>query len=208
MCGGTFWETASGEQCVLYGEHPPDPHLAEYDKRLLESRLHPLILVNRLRLTPVDLAPHALRAASGRSLATYALELKSAGLKVAYLLPLRDAKGAAFAILACGTNPESFRRDAVFVQSECLDELTAQCVGVEAESEPTVRDILTFRERQCLIFAANGFTEKYTARVLQISPNTVHAHIESCKRKLGARNKQHAIVLALKRFEIRLTELG
>lgn len=66
--------------------------------------------------------------------------------------------------------------------------------------------ILTSRERDCLVLSGRGHTEKEVAQRLDISPNTVRVHIENIKRKLGASNKSHAIVLALLRGETQLHE--
>ncbi len=51
------------------------------------------------------------------------------------------------------------------------------------------RDILTRRERDCLVLSGRGHSEKEVAQRLDISPNTVRVHIENIKRKLGASNK-------------------
>ncbi|MFZ4809343.1 MAG: LuxR C-terminal-related transcriptional regulator [Hyphomicrobiaceae bacterium] len=66
--------------------------------------------------------------------------------------------------------------------------------------------MLTKRERDCLLLSGQGHSEKEVAQHLSISPNTVRVHIENVKRKLGASNKAHAIVLSLIRGEVQLTE--
>ena len=66
--------------------------------------------------------------------------------------------------------------------------------------------VLTSRERDCLVLSGRGHTEKEVAQQLDISPNTVRVHIENIKRKLGASNKSHAIVLALVIGETQLHE--
>jgi DNA-binding CsgD family transcriptional regulator len=75
----------------------------------------------------------------------------------------------------------------------------------EKATIPKRREILTRRERDCLVLSGRGLSEKEVAQQLAISPNTVRVHIENIKRKLGAANKSHAIVLSLMRAE---TELG
>lgn len=67
-------------------------------------------------------------------------------------------------------------------------------------------DVLTKRERDCLLLSGLGHSEKEVAQQLEISPNTVRVHIENIKRKLGASNKAHAIVLSLIRGEVTLNE--
>lgn len=64
--------------------------------------------------------------------------------------------------------------------------------------------ILTARERECLQLSSLGLTEKRIALSIDISPNTVRVHIENAKRRLGAANKSHAIVLAVVHREIDL----
>lgn len=68
------------------------------------------------------------------------------------------------------------------------------------------RDILTRRERACLVLTGRGQSEKEVAQRLAISPNTVRVHIENIKRKLGAANKSHALILALLSGETELSD--
>jgi DNA-binding CsgD family transcriptional regulator len=68
------------------------------------------------------------------------------------------------------------------------------------------REILTRRERDCLVLTGRGQSEKEVAQQLDISPNTVRVHIENIKRKLGAANKSHALILSLLSGETDLSE--
>jgi DNA-binding CsgD family transcriptional regulator len=68
------------------------------------------------------------------------------------------------------------------------------------------RDILTRRERDCLVLSGRGHSEKEVAQQLDISPNTVRVHIENIKRKLGASNKSHALILSLLSGETELSD--
>jgi DNA-binding CsgD family transcriptional regulator len=68
------------------------------------------------------------------------------------------------------------------------------------------RDVLTRRERTCLVLTGRGQSEKEVAQQLDISPNTVRVHIENIKRKLGAANKSHALILSLLSGETELSE--
>lgn len=70
------------------------------------------------------------------------------------------------------------------------------------------REILTRRERDCLVLSGRGHSEKEVAQKLNISPNTVRVHIENIKRKLGAANKSHALILALLSGETELADYG
>ncbi|MGO9904091.1 MAG: helix-turn-helix domain-containing protein [Solirubrobacteraceae bacterium] len=64
---------------------------------------------------------------------------------------------------------------------------------------------LSARERDVLALVAIGETGHTIAAQLRISPATVETYIRNCLAKLGAKNRPHAVVLALKRGDISLT---
>lgn len=66
------------------------------------------------------------------------------------------------------------------------------------EAQEPVRVTLTDRERGVLAWAARGKTVADTAIILAISNETVETHVRNAMRKLGALNKTHAAVLAMK----------
>lgn len=65
--------------------------------------------------------------------------------------------------------------------------------GPAGDSKPT----LSVRERECLRWVATGKTNWEIGRILSISENTVHYHIERAKRKLDASTRTQAVVSAL-----------
>ncbi len=65
--------------------------------------------------------------------------------------------------------------------------------------------MLSPREREVLALVAIGETGQTIAAELRISPATVETYIRNCLAKLGAKNRPHAVVLALKRGDISLT---
>lgn len=66
--------------------------------------------------------------------------------------------------------------------------------------------MLTQRQKQILILSGQGLTEREIAERLHISYDTVRVHVENAKRKLGASNKLHAIVLAMSQSQIFLED--
>ena len=74
------------------------------------------------------------------------------------------------------------------------------CRGAaNASAEP-----LSGREREVMALVAIGQTGPAIARDLHISLATVETHIRHCLAKLGAKNRPHAVLLAMRRGEISL----
>ena len=62
---------------------------------------------------------------------------------------------------------------------------------------PTAEIKLTARETEVIALSAQGLSEKEIGSHLGVSPNTVRIHIENAKRRLRARNKVHAVAIAI-----------
>ena len=63
---------------------------------------------------------------------------------------------------------------------------------------------LTPREVEVLTLVARGFGNKEVGDVLGTAPGTVKAHVQSILSKLGAKDRTHAVTLALRRGIIHL----
>ncbi|WP_171117848.1 helix-turn-helix transcriptional regulator [Streptomyces sp. Z423-1] len=59
------------------------------------------------------------------------------------------------------------------------------------------RAAVTSRQLQILALAASGYTAAQTAARLGIQPSTVHERLHRVYRKLGARDRAHAVAIAL-----------
>lgn len=57
--------------------------------------------------------------------------------------------------------------------------------------------MLTSRERDVLERLAEGRATEEIAELLHVSPHTVRSRIKAVLRKLGARNREHAVAIAL-----------
>lgn len=73
-------------------------------------------------------------------------------------------------------------------------------------AEFTPRADLTARELEVLRHVARGLGNKEIAREIGRSTETVKAHLESIFQKLGARDRTHAVTIALQRGFIHLGE--
>jgi DNA-binding CsgD family transcriptional regulator len=61
---------------------------------------------------------------------------------------------------------------------------------------------LSARERRVVELSASGKTANEIADILEISQRTVHAHLQNASEKLGANNKTHTVVEALRYGQI------
>ena len=57
--------------------------------------------------------------------------------------------------------------------------------------------ILTAREKECLLWAAEEKTSDETAQILRISESTVRFHLNNAARKLNVHTRRHAIARAI-----------
>jgi DNA-binding NarL/FixJ family response regulator len=73
-------------------------------------------------------------------------------------------------------------------------------------AEFTPRADLTARELEVLRHVARGLGNTEVARAIGRSVETVKAHLESIFQKLGARDRTHAVTIALQRGFIHLGE--
>ena len=62
-----------------------------------------------------------------------------------------------------------------------------------APVEPT----LSARERDALLFVAEGKTEWEIATILGVAESTARFHVDNARRKLGAVNRAHAVARLL-----------
>ena len=70
--------------------------------------------------------------------------------------------------------------------------------GVPSPSQEAIRDVpLTSREREVLHWLAGGKTDRDIADILDISPRTVHKHLQRIYEKLGVETRTAAVVRAL-----------
>lgn len=62
--------------------------------------------------------------------------------------------------------------------------------------------LLSPRQRECLTLVRQGLTSLEIADRLNLSPRTVDQYIAEAGRRLGARNRAHAVAEAFERGEI------
>ncbi len=100
-------------------------------------------------------------------------------------------QAGASAYVARTTGTEELRR--------AVDAATAQESFVDPAVPPKgSRGKLTQRQRQILQLLADGESTTVAARELDLSEETVKTHIKTALARLGARNRTHAVAIALR----------
>jgi DNA-binding NarL/FixJ family response regulator len=69
---------------------------------------------------------------------------------------------------------------------------------VEKASERSPKDALTARELELLKYLAEGYTNKEIARAMVLAEDTVKKAVQTVIAKLGATDRTHAVVIALR----------
>ena len=198
---GLLFENASG-MGKISGSHRAvelNPDVEAACDRLVQQNRHPAFELGKSRFTPFNISDASKGLAQDIDIAGFLEVLRRADYRSAYYLPFRDLSGALYVSGVVSRERILSAMELRLVYSYCLDTLEKLQAATPANANMTV---LTNRERECLIAAAKGLTEKQSAQLLSISPFTIRTHLASCKRKLGARNKLNAIIKGLRLGEI------
>ena len=70
--------------------------------------------------------------------------------------------------------------------------------------DPGIDPDLTRRERDVLVQAALGMSNRQIGEVLQIAEQTVKNHLSSAMRKLARHDRTHAVAIAIEQGQISL----
>jgi DNA-binding CsgD family transcriptional regulator len=180
---------------ILAAPHSGGKHLSNAD---IAQRLG--ISVSRVK-TLIHQACLKLEAHNRSEAIVFALKRGEISLNEVYSL---DELADLFSSLS----PDMLRRIAHLVRQELeqgyLPGEDEQIICLDRRQDTT----LTKRERDVLILAGRGFTNKEIADRLYISPDAVRNFLNRACRKLGACKRADAVFLALKQREITMGEIG
>jgi DNA-binding CsgD family transcriptional regulator len=130
-------------------------------------------------------------------------EASDFGLASGASFPVRGCNGeTAMLSLATSRNPGQARTDIVAMAGAAqllacyLHEAVARVV-LSKEVIPLQQTGLTAREKECLLWAADGKTSWEIGKILGVSERTIIFHVQNAAHKLGVSNRQQAIARAL-----------
>lgn len=139
----------------------------------------------------------------GRKEARVRSEAKDCGLASGASFSVHAGRGEA-AMLSLATSRESreVQEDIIAMMSKaqlltCYLHEAIQRVVLSQGPLPLKRISLTDREKECLLWAAEGKTGWEIANIVSISERTVTFHLQNAAQKMGVINRQQAISRAL-----------
>lgn len=110
-------------------------------------------------------------------------------------LPRNDHQYGLVSMVGHGTDLDRQTRDALVMMSIALYEKArriAPRLGVHLQIAG-----LTLRELDAIRLVARGNTDRQIGKILSISADTAHEHVETAKRKLKARSRSEAVAVAV-----------
>ncbi len=124
------------------------------------------------------------------------------GLRNGLSIPTHGSRGESSMLSFTTAEPDSRSDGQILHFLPFLQALTpfvheaAQRV-IEIKEITPAKPKLTPREKECLLWAAEGKTSWETSQILTISERTVVFHLQNSAAKLGVSGKQHAVARAI-----------
>lgn len=129
------------------------------------------------------------------------LETASFGLKSGISLPVHSPKGD-FAMLSFASDQDAKQNEDRINQINPQLMMLAYHIHeasmrIFRHDKTDLHDTLTKREKECLLWAAEGKTSDETSMILHISESTVRFHLNNAAKKLNVHSRRHAIARAI-----------
>ncbi len=164
--------------------------------------LDPTVAHCATRVTPLPWQAIEPLIKSDAKVQRFFQESKDFGLKSGISLPVHSAHGEA-SMLSLSSSMDSTTTQKQILESSPFLQFIATHVHETARRLIELREIappvptLTDRERECLLWSADGKTSWEIAQILGVSERTVIFHLQNSSGKLGVNNRQHAVARAI-----------
>jgi len=129
-------------------------------------------------------------------------EASEFGLRNGVSVPVHSPNGE-FGILSCSIDQQNKNASDHIDDSALYVQLIANYVHEAVRSvfdlntDPTTEPRLTGREKECLLWAAEGKTAWETSQILNLSERTVNFHLTNTTKKLSVSNRPQAVAKAV-----------
>ncbi len=140
---------------------------------------------------------------SGGKQAQLAEEARSHGLVSGSSLPVHGRAGEIGMLsLASDRTPGAARKDILAHLGDaqlfaCYLHEAVRRLALTADGIPLARPGLTPREKECLLWAAEGKTSWEIGQILHVSERTIVFHLANAANKMGVNNRRQAVARAL-----------
>jgi LuxR family transcriptional regulator, quorum-sensing system regulator BjaR1 len=112
------------------------------------------------------------------------------------MIPVRGPHGLEVGVLIAGRHIDLPDRARPVLYLIAIYGVTKLCKLIQVSPRP--RADLTDRERDVLAWSARGMSAGEIATILRIKKRTVDEHVQNACRRIGAQNRTHAVVLAMR----------
>ncbi len=206
----------SGFDRFLYGARLPTslvkPYLIsisgypkEWRTRYTEAAyitVDPTIIHCATHLTPIFWDQITVQEKENEFIRRFMSEARDFDLKSGVSIPVHSPQGES-AMLSLVSNKDHLRAKPQILEAMPYAQLFAAYLHesvrkiFEQQVLPLKRAQLTNRERECLLWAAEGKTAWETAKILGVAERTVIFHLQNAGYKLNVVNRQHAVARAV-----------
>lgn len=201
FCYGAQFPTSLVKPHQILVSGYPKPWLDHYNTKHY-IRIDPIIAHCATRYTPAVWADLRPTNDTAKGIADFFSEADDFGLRSGVSVPIHG-NGGERAVLSLASEEASKKTEQRINEGIPLAQLLAGyiheavCRVFEEEDIRLAKVQLTKREKECLLWTAEGKTSWETSRILNISERTVVFHLQNSNNKLNVCNRQQAVARAV-----------
>jgi DNA-binding CsgD family transcriptional regulator len=129
--------------------------------------------------------------------AAYVNKVRETGAADGFAVPIHQPGNDIGLCVSVSDHPISDLEEQLFLQVVSLHAFArCQTLGVASDAN-SVKAPLSVREIDCLRWVLKGKSDTDIGKILEISPTTVHFHVERGKKKLGVRTRTQAAAMIM-----------
>lgn len=170
----------------------PDSWMQYYLKNCYQN-IDPVIEHARHEFSPYDWNSIKIRNNNQKRMMC---EFQDIGFKSGYVVPLSVSPSMLLLVGMASKDAEINFRDRAMLQI-VVNHYHARYMQLINDSSHKEPCPLSDRERECLLWIAQGKNTSEISFILSISENTVKYHLKNIMQKLGSHNRIHAVVQAI-----------
>lgn len=188
---GTIHKTRLGERYLIDTTYP-DYWLEHYVRNNYQN-IDPVIDPVSHGLTPYDWNQVYVRNADQKKIMN---EFRDIGFQTGHAIPFHLTPGMLLLVSVASPEKEIDFRTQALIQLIVGQYHTRYCQLAKLATYDD-RPVMTDRERECLLWVAQGKDTTEIGSILSISDNTVKHHMKNVMQKLGCHNRVQAVVRAI-----------